>query len=176
MNFSTFGPFKLGVTQADDDLNAVDRFYADMNSAHPDLEKKGIGVYIVAQRQLNGTLLPWYVGRTTNHFGARLFQHIEGGKFDNLLTRHQALEFLLIALVTRNGKIAPRSPSLNSKAIFELEFSLIRDCLLANPALVNKQERTFHSRMHVPGYRNSAVENYDDAARELSAMLNRTAK
>ncbi len=170
MNFSTYGPFEL----SDMSSAGIIKLFESIQKTNKNLQY-GIGVYIVAARDKDGALVPWYVGKTDNEFGKRFMQHFKGLRFYKLLAERGPLSFFLIARITPTGKLKKVTDRMRErpglKSIDRLEFALIGSCSSLNPELSNKREKSFHTIMHVPGYWNSSVENYDDAARELAAML-----
>jgi hypothetical protein len=170
MNFSTYGPFELREMSP----AGIDKLFESIKKTDKNLQY-AIGVYIVAAKDNDGELIPWYVGKTDNEFGKRLIQHFDGARFYKLAAERGPLSFFLIARVTPSGRLKKVTARMREtpglKSIDRLEFALIGSCSSRNSELLNKREKSFHTIMHVPGYWNSSVEHYDDAARELAGML-----
>ena len=167
MNFETYGPFALREWSNE----ARDELYADIEAAKEGLQDS-IGVYIVACKQ-GAKLLPWYVGKTHNGFGIRLKRHFFDGPFKTAYERNGNLSLFLIARASPNGRLKERKkgqPVKQLKSIDQLEFALIGTCLVQDPELLNKQEKTFHQSIIVPGYLNSPSRE-DKSAKSLAKLL-----
>ena len=167
--FDTYGPFEMDKH----DQPSFDVLFQRIQAENPELQH-GIGVYIVAAKDASGSLLPWYVGRTWNEFGSRLVQHYRARKFAPLF-EHGPVSFFLLPRATPKGRIRQGTEHIKRgglKSINQLEFALIGTCLKLNPALMNKQEATFHDSMHVAGYQDAGpVDRTFPAAQALSKLL-----
>ncbi len=167
--FDTYGPFVLKAH----DNDSLDELFAQIQDAEPKLQY-GIGVYIVSAEDETGAMIPWYVGRTWNEFGSRIMQHYKANKFAPLFA-HGAVNLFLLPRATPKGKVKSATDKVRRaglKSIRQLEFALIGTCLKLNPSLLNKQEATFHSSMHVAGYIDNGAEDRNfPAAKALSKLL-----
>ena len=167
--FDTYGPFVL---KAHDD-DSLDDLFAQIQKAEPRLQY-GIGVYIVSAKGETGAMIPWYVGRTWNEFGRRIIRHYKDKKFVKLFA-HGPVNLFLLPRSTRKGKVKATTEKVRRdglKSIRQLEFALIGTCLKLNPALLNKQESTFHNSMHVAGYIDKGPKDRNfPAAKALSKLL-----
>lgn len=179
MNFSTFGPFVIDEWSTD----GLEKFWADSDRIQEALGystglRKAIGIYIVVVEDANGSLVPWYVGKTDNGFGIRFKQHRNATKVRSIFRiKSKAVKVFLIARITSSGKLKKVTPRMKAseglKSIDKVEFALIGSCLAVNPKIINTREKIFHTLLHVPGYLNSDPKNYDEAALQLANMLKR---
>ena len=167
--FDTYGPFVLKAHDGD----SLDELFLQIKAADPKLQY-GIGVYIISAPDEKGVMIPWYVGRTWNEFGSRLVQHFKAEKFIGLFG-HGPINLFLLPRATPKGKVKAATEKIRQgglRSIRQLEFALIGTCLKLNPRLLNKQDATFHSSMHVAGYLDNGPEDRDfPAAQALSKLL-----
>jgi hypothetical protein len=170
MNFLTYGPFEFEELSPE----AIRQTFQDIDAAMKDLQY-AIGVYIFAVREGKG-FKPLYVGKTDRGFGGRIRKHLDDHRFDGHISKSERLNLFLIARATSPKKLKKVTPKMREskkgmKSINELEFALIGSCIGLNSDLLNKSESTFHTKLHVPGYWNSPVEERDAAAKKLAGML-----
>lgn len=167
--FDTYGPF----TMPTHDQSGIEHLFDEQikNDPTSDIDL-GFGVYIVAAKTPEGELIPWYVGRTQKHFGKRIMQHYEHGKF-RALAEQGPLYFFLLARA-RDGRIQKSSEqqaTRENRAVEYLELILIGTCLKRNAKLLNLQQKRFHERLHVAGYLDNGPAGREPAAQALSKLL-----
>lgn len=173
VRFDTYGPFALveytpaGIRFMFEDIAAVD---ADLPDA--------AGIYVFWQETESGRLVPMYVGKADNKFGERIRHHLDN-KQHWLLLGPQKIGLFLIALLSSTGSIATFTdrvpPGSGAEALHDLEFSLIRTCVLQNPNLDNIHRNTskdFGSEIYVPGYSPNSPDVLTASALAFAKMLN----
>ncbi len=149
--FDTYGPFTL---TTHDDAGIEHLFDEQIKKDETRDIELGFGVYVIAAKDSDGGLVPWYVGRTHREFGKRILQHFKSGRFRELAQRGP-LNFFLLARA-RDGVVFKSSEARSegsTRAVNYFEVMLIGTCIRLNAELLNKREKRFHLNLHVPGYR-----------------------
>jgi hypothetical protein len=165
--FDTYGPFKL----AKHDKDGIDDLYRQIQTDETVGLQFGIGIYIIATQDDPVGSIPLYVGMTTREFGARLIEHLNAGKFSDLV-EDGPLQIHLIAL-TKDGRIHTKDEANEKQklAIEQLEYQLINHCAKLNKNLLNVK-RWSANQVHVPGFIDDGDNQRDfPAARALAKLL-----
>lgn len=175
--FKTLGPFELKVENGQLDKTTLRAIWKGNKGL-----RYGIGVYILTV-QVGKRLIPIYVGKTNRSFGSRLGQHSIFSKVSDSFEGKKLLLFLIPRVTSKKGDLVRakrkfiengegiRSQVKGLKSIDQLEFALIGTCIAQNENLLNKQEKTFHQGLIVPGYLNDESEELTESSSKLKRML-----
>jgi hypothetical protein len=168
--FETYGPFPIEKDAHNKD--GIDRLYHE--GFGRDVTKNienGIGVYVVASENADGTLVPRYVGRTEDTFGGRLKRHFDKGKFFGLVGESRVQIFLIARAI--DGCIVTKEEATEKDGLLiqQLELDLIDHCAkLVDEKLLNVQNRK-KREVYVAGYRGDSPSKREPAAKVLGIML-----
>lgn len=152
MKYEVFGGFEI--PRKPHKRSVVDTrdrygFWWEVDAAKPGL-CYARGCYVFALRQRGGSVIPWYVGKTSRQtfykecFGSHKLVYYN----DVIAGQHGVPLLYLIARTTPNGKFTASVPE--SEADF-LESMLIGRALQRNKELKNVTRASFLKRLHVPG-------------------------
>ena len=146
MRFLAYGPFRY-----DEQTNEeTKRLFERIDGATAQLQHS-FGVYVFAAKDSDAHLIPWYVGKAVKHdMGARIFSHLDNGKFVDLISQAKGISVILIAAADEDGQLKERGSLSESdaKRIGDLEMSCIGSAYLQNSELLNIQGK--QSAKHVP--------------------------
>ncbi len=175
--FQTYGPYPLPRVDGAVVIDELDAFWDEIEDEVPELGS-AIGVYVVAGKDRQGKLIPWYVGQTHSGFRSRSKGHFLQGKLSRKLSEVEPkgeFVFFLIALRTKSGEKfrGRKTKGLPIRIIRALETRLIGSCFAMNPALLNVSQITLNRALQVPGYLNDEISTRNRAAKEFAKLFHR---
>ena len=139
MMFMTYGPFHY---ERQTSLETI-RLFESMAAVDAELHK-AVGIYVFAGKAQAGHLVPLYVGKASRHgVGARIFRHLDNGKFVSLIQSCRGICVFLLAATGPDGHLRSKqslSPDEHEQ-IGRLEWSLIGSAAAQSASLLNKHGR-----------------------------------
>ena len=169
--YSVYGTFTVPTDDGNSFVEKLDKSFWNSVEEHQTGLPGAIGCYIFGIKTAGGpSIIPWYVGKTTNSFRAECSQGDKINKYNQALLKYKKRKPFLffIPKVTSSEKF---STSSTQGDIEFLEKYLIAVALDANPNLLNVRGAKMYEKLYVPGVLNSKPGNSTIAVKALKDCL-----